>query len=870
MDEILLKKLEFDKILDIVSAFTVSAIAGAGIFELVAPQTNKAAAENLLNETEEAFKIYYSEGLKPLIAFDDAQGAITKAKVSALLTLSEIRRVMFLLRAGRIAKTVIEGSQSGRLLKDYTACYKTDWKLEKDIDVAILSDTEVADSASIKLRDIRRRLAAARAKLADTVKKYSRSSDVSKYLQDDLVTLRDGRYVLPVKTEYRGLVPGLVHDRSQTGATLFIEPFNIVESNNEIRSLQIEEGQEIERIIRELIERIALIADNLSEMQAKLTALDVVFAKAHFGAEYDCVRPPINDQGCVVLIGSRHPLIERGTVVPVSVSLGISAGENDAETKQKGSVKLEEDAPVCRILTITGPNTGGKTVVLKTIGLFCLMAAAGLFIPAREGSETAVFDNIFADIGDQQSIESSLSTFSSHIKNIVYILDNVTKNSLVLLDELGGGTDPEEGAALALGIIKYLELVGACVVLTTHYGQLKQYAMGRRNIQNASMQFDNKSLRPTYRLIEGLPGSSNALKIAGTLGVNDYVIREALNCLPQDRVAMERLIEHAEEVKNRSIIELEQLYRDRAEVEKLKAELLVDRAKLKERLQKIQESAKSEIRRIVSNSADTAAELIEQIKEQIRISDEKALLEAKRLMKKIENIRYDNECYADEDVSEEVIEGVYKTAKIEPINPDLLREGMDVYIISLEVVGRILKLNRAKGEASVRAGAAVANIKFDNLAGVSGRWPVTSGQGRSVESRSGGKGQGLGSGNRRGDHRSSVVMQNRRGEQCSSAGSGAGGQTVKKENKGDAIPIFTREINVMGHTVAEALELLDGLFLELNDSGEKNLRIVHGKGTGALGKGIQAYLKNEKSVKSFRYGGFGEGETGVTIVEFKE
>lgn len=781
MTEKTLSLLEYREILSRLTAFTVTESGARAVSELL-PESSTEKIISLQKLTAEAYETYYMRNVRPIVAFSDCSSLFEKCSIGALLMPGDLLKIGGLLRAARIAKTALIG-ESAEGLRKIVSEYEVDVSLEKEIENCVLNEDELSDNASPKLKDIRRKISSASARLRDRLNSYTKSSSVSKYLQDNLVTVRDGRYVVPVKSENRVNVPGLVHDRSSSGATLFIEPLEVVEMNNELKNLKFDEQQEVERILRYLSERVAVQSKQLISAQNALSMLDIVFAKMHFGVEHNCTAPHINTNGIVRLINSRHPLIAEDKVVPVGISVG---GER-------------------RILTVTGPNTGGKTVCLKTVGLFCLMAYTGMWIPADDGSEIAVFDDIYVDIGDEQSIASSLSTFSSHMVNLAFILRGITANSLVLMDELGAGTDPDEGAALAVGIIKYIEKVGAVAVITTHYGLVKEYSLVSPHIENASMQFDEQTLSPTYKMLVGLPGGSNAIKIAGKLGIMPEVLADAEAALSDEKVNFEKLIAEAESLKRKCLEESERLNAEIKSWENKNKELAAEKAVLERRLESINASAKAEIKRIVANSVEQADELIEQIKQAVKDADERSLLSAKAARKKLDEIKYLHE----EDFSEQYDEPDF----------DKLSEGDSVVIKSLGTTGVIESINRKKREAKVRAGVAIANISFDNL-----------GLPKSEQPRQ--------------PKRNHVVY-----------------------NPSD---FAAEEINVIGDTIAEAVEKLEPLIKNMHAyNGAKTLRIIHGKGTGALARGIQNFLRKCKEIASFRYGKYGEGDTGVTIAEVK-
>ena len=786
-----LKTLEFDKILELATTFSVSDVCHDSILSIT-PTADINEAKKNLAFLKEAYTIYHKYNYRPLSAYDDVTSILEKSKVLSILLMSELKAVAKTIASAALLKnTILKTLDEIVLFKELVLTITPDTVLQTEIDRIIISDTQIADNASPALKDIRRKLTNANSRLKDKLANYSKGSEVSKFLQDNIVTIRDGRYVLPVKSEYRGQVQGLIHDRSGTGSTLFIEPFAVVEMNNEIKSLKIDEAIEIERILKDLSQKVKESASSTQNCQNALVMCDIILSKMHFCVSFDCTEPKINTKGFIDLIDSRHPLIAKDKVIPVSISVGKDY----------------------KILAITGPNTGGKTVSLKTVGLFCMMAAAGFFIPAKEGSEVAIFSHIFADIGDEQSIANSLSTFSSHILNIANITSSITHNSLVLLDELGSGTDPMEGAALALGILQYLEKSGCTGIITTHYTQIKEYALRSKNLMNACMQFDDKKLLPTYKLLLGLPGASNALKIASRLGINKEILDTAYEVLPKANIEFERVLNEAEAAKQAALKELEKYKQENGRLESIRLELSQEKERLNKKLQSLNINAKAETARLVENRIDEADELMDEIKERIKRAEEadleKVLFEIRKTKNKLEDIKHKNL------QEERPFSQLYQ-----PINAAKLQKGDEVFIQSLGVVGKVLEVILSKKEARVQAGAAEAWFKFKNLA-----LPI-----KKEEKKGGG-----------------TIKQ---------------GERVQSSE-------YTREIKLLGLTVAEAMQIIDGEIDASIINGEGRLRLVHGKGTGALKNGIWSQLRGDKRIKKFGYASYGEGDTGVTVLEFR-
>lgn len=767
------KSLEFDIILEKMAALTPSACV-ADVIRKTEPSRDAAYVNKLLTQTGDALTVLASH--RPIAAFDDISSIAEKATVGAVLQPADLLSVKNSIYALRLLKSCVESANDCDSLKDITAWVRSCDDLEREIDNAIESETVIKDSASDKLYSLRRSIARANAKLRERLDGFTRQNDISKYLQDNIVTLRGGRYVVPVRSECRSSVKGLVHDVSATGATVFIEPFAIVEANNEIITLQTEEQLEIERILSALSRAVAQNASALSEGQRVLIECGVIFAKAEYAKKTDSYRPKLCDSGNIDLKGARHPLIPPDSVVPVDITL---------DNK--------------RVLLISGPNTGGKTVALKTVGLFSLMAASGMFLPTNDGSAVCVFDDIYCDIGDSQSIAQSLSTFSAHMTNISDITAKINDKSLVLLDEAGDGTDPDEGAALAVAIIKKILRSGATAVITTHFNAVKEFAVGCNDIANACMQFDAENFRPTYKLLHGASGSSYALEIAEKLGLDSQIIADARAALSEEKVAFDKILRDTELLRNAAL-------NDRQECERLRAAANADaqtaqrlKTEFEKKLNDINENARTMVKRSADEYADYAQEIIDEMKEILKAADEAALFEARRTAKRL----YDK-------VPDSVQKPVKATRHVEP---SALTDGTKVYVSGLEKEGVIVGSLRGN-----KAIVAIGSIKTE--------MPISS---------------------------LTVIEEKRTHTHASIARDTREPQNV--------------EIMLLGKTVDEATEQIDRVLSDLPP--HSTLRIVHGKGTGALGKGVQNYLRKQSKIKTFRYGRYGEGDTGVTIAELK-
>lgn len=764
--------LDFNAVLDNVAAEATAGVTAKAVRQLL-PSTDISVVKKLLTQTGNAISILAS--YKPDLAFYDIAEYVAKAKVGAVLSPAEFLRIKSNIRAMRSLKSCVTAVDDCDALKDIVLPVRICDELEYNIMQAVENDTDLKDGASEKLHSLRRAISRANARLKEQLDSFTRQSEISKYLQDNIVTIRGGRYVLPVRSECRSNIKGLLHDVSSTGATVFIEPFAVVEANNEIITLKTAEFNEVERILSELSKKTVAFSGELLSSQNALIQCGVIFAKAEYAKKIDAYRPILDIDGNISLLSARHPLIASADVVPIDIVFDKK-----------------------RVLLISGPNTGGKTVALKTVGLFALMTACGMFIPASEGSTIGVFDDIFCDIGDSQSISQSLSTFSAHISNLKYITDRMNDKSLVLLDEVGDGTDPEEGAAIAVAIIKELINKRSTAVVTTHFNSVKEFALAASDISNASMQFDNINFRPTYKVLQGVSGSSYAIEIAEKLGLGRNIIENARNSLGREKQAFDSVMHEVEKLRNAAL-------QDREEYEKLLAsakEAEQSASKLKTeyeaKLSEISENARAIIKRRADEFTERAEGLIEEIKAQLKAADEVALFNARKIVKRI-----------GEDIPSEQVKPKISTA---PLSPAQLASGMEVFITGLNKRGTVVGV--CGNKATVAIGSIKTDVPIESLAFIDAA-----------------------------KEKPRDIVQSRRRE---------------PENK---------EIILLGKTVDEATAELDILLSDIASGSV--LRIVHGKGTGALGKGIQAYLKRHRRIKAFRYGRYGEGDSGVTIAEVK-
>ncbi len=617
-----INNLEFNKIREILKSFAVSQSGKQRMLSL-SPAQSLGEVNVLLDEVYQADKILFEYAESPDFSFDDISEVINKADKNVTLSMSELLKVARVMRISRLVAESIGNikSEEIELIKDYANMLFADVMLENDIYKCIISENEMADNASFELKRIRDAITKLNISIKNKLNMFVTSPTYNKYLQDSIVTIRNNRFVIPVKSEYKNNIPGLIHDQSASGKAVFVEPFQIVQLNNEIATLRINESLEIERILRSFTVRVGGDADNLKQNFDVLTDLDIIFAKALYAHSLRAERPVLNNNGEIVILKGRHPLIDKDKVV--SISLRINEGK--------------------KVLMITGPNTGGKTVTLKLIGLFSIMAMCGIFPPCEYGSKIAFFEQIFSDIGDEQSIEQSLSTFSSHLVNIIDITNKADCNSLVLIDELGAGTDPIEGASIALAVTENLVACGATSVITTHYQQMKEYALTHSVVECASMDFNPETFAPTYRLILGSTGSSNAIQIADRLGLKKDIVARAKDLLSEDKVQFDAIILSAEKVRR-------QAEDEKAEIEQLKIDIVKEynlarnaREIVEKERAKLNETMRKEAKSILQDYLDEADEAIDKIKKIALAPTEQGLFEARKLKSKLNNLAYEEE-----------------------------------------------------------------------------------------------------------------------------------------------------------------------------------------------------------------------------------
>lgn len=791
MDQRTIEKLELNKILKAAASFAVLPETKerlAGTF----PETELKEARYFLDLTSEADLLLFRYGTGRIEAYEGVADSPERAAKGASLSCGELLAVAALLRSARVAYNGVRSVADENIvhMREIADRLYFDETLERDIGDKILSEEEISDFASSELYNIRTSIRRLNERIRNKLSEYLGGAG-AKYLQEGIVTMRDNRYVLPVRAEYKSQVRGFVHDRSASGATFFIEPEEVLEMNNELRELAAAEKEEIERILAALSRRVGAMAAQLREDTERLSEMDAAYAKAEYSYKNKCVRPAINDRGVIAIEKGRHPLLDAKTAVPVSVSLG---GDY-------------------RFLLVSGPNTGGKTVTLKMCGLFCLMACCGLFIPAAAGSEVAVFEKVFCDIGDAQSIEENLSTFSSHIKNVISITEGADEKSLVLIDELGGGTDPDEGQAIAKAVLSYLLKKGCRGIVTTHYTSLKEFAYAQDGIENASMEFDMTTLQPLYKISLGIPGSSNAIAISRRLGLSEEILQGAVANLSEGAQKFENIIRTAEQSRIEADEAKKQAEAIRAEWEKKLAEVNAEREKLRREREKLYLSAKVESRRIVNERAEEAGELLEEIERIAQKSEvsEADLIRARTLKNKIADRAYDLEFEKDE------------PERRIPADINALKAGDRVFVGAMESEGEVISVNIRKKEAEVLVGSLRLNVKAGDLF-------------RSVGKKKAEKPK----------NRVQVVRN-------ISSNTGA----------------VQTEINLLGMTVSEAIEEADAFIDRAVLSGLEEVKLVHGIGTGKLREGLREHLRKHKNVAEFRSGKYGEGEAGVTIVKLK-
>ncbi len=781
-----LKTLEYDRILALLERHCGCCVSRESAREL-APSTEVDEVRQLLKLTSEAESYFLKTGYSPVDDFPDMRSALRRLNAVLFLNCEELLNIGKCLKAIRVAREQLvprsmDEGEPGALANIASGLISHKF-LEDEINRCILNEDELFDGASPALARIRRDKRIANERAREKLNSIIRSSTYSKYLQEALITIRNGRFVVPVKQEHRQQIPGLIHDQSGSGQTLFIEPAAVVELGNEFKRLSMEEQAEVERILTELTAAVKPYANDIFDDLILLGRIDIAFAKAKLSKEMRAVEPKINTERRINIIRGRHPLIQSYKVVPIDIRLG-----TDFQT-----------------LIVTGPNTGGKTVTLKTTGLFTLMAQSGMFVPANVGTEIAVFESVFADIGDEQSIEQSLSTFSSHMKNIVGILENADERSLILLDELGAGTDPIEGAALAMSILEELHSRGAITAATTHYSEIKAFALTHEGMENASMEFDVDKLCPTYRLFIGIPGKSNAFEISRRLGISEYIIESAKGYIKKEDTDFEAVLSDAENKRRRAEDELEQAELMHQQYDRIARELEQEREKLAAEKAELRQKAREEARKIVADTRREMEQLIVQIRSIKTIDQREAdrmIQQTRDALRKTENA---------------LAEQLPAAKKAGGKAPKSVKPGDKVTVISVDKSATVLSAPDRNGEVQVQIGIIKMSVKLSDIR---------------------------------------ISTENAQ-------------QTASVKVEYDPSNTVGLELDIRGKLVDEALPLVDAYLLSAQLQGLHEVNIIHGKGTGALRTGIQSYLKNHGRVKSFRNGNYGEGDYGVTVVTLK-
>lgn len=788
MDNKALITLEFNKIKDMLRSKAASAI-GKALIDDLQPSSDIEEIKLWQRETATAVSMVMKKGSLVLGGLRDLTDSIKRVNVGGILSIDELIAVGDFLYCARKAKDYSQSESKNddfETLMTYFNGIICVPELEREIERCIVDGKEISDDASPALHSIRRNIRSANDRIRDQLNSIIHSPTYKNMLQDSVITIRNDRYCVPVKQEYKNSFSGMIHDQSATGATVFMEPMSVVQLNNKIKELHSEEKKEIDRILAKLSENVYEHSGSIAADMDILAKLDFIFAKAELAIAMKATEPKLNTRGYINIKKARHPLLDSKSVVPTDIYLG-----KDFTT-----------------LLITGPNTGGKTVSLKTIGLFTLMGQSGLHISAFDNSELAVFEEVFADIGDEQSIEQSLSTFSSHMSNIVRILDNVTNNSLVLLDELGAGTDPTEGAALAIAIIQYLHDLGVRTAVTTHYSELKVYALTADGVENASCEFDVETLRPTYRLLIGVPGKSNAFAISQRLGLPEYIINQAKEVLSHEDVRFEDVITELEISKKAVETEKERAEEYRREAQRLRSEAEKQKQKLEKQRERILNEAREEARRTVSDAKDEADAIVKEIRKLQRdganlnkIDDKRRQLKQKLTSMEPQSVR---------SLSEHIV-------------PKDLKVGDRVYIHSLGQSGIVTSPPDNSGNVMIKTGIMRVKIGIEDL---------------SLDN-----------------------TKQQQPKQQSKRYSGSFRNTKAKD--------ISPEVDLRGMMALEAIDKLDKYLDDAYLAGLERVTIIHGKGTGALRSAVQEYLRTNSHIKSYRAGLYGEGEAGVTIAELK-
>ena len=813
-----LEKLEYNKILEKLSLYCKTYI-GKTFAANLKPLSKKEQVQKVLNQTGEALSLSFRKGNLPIVEIADITTNIKKLESNICLSMKELLEIGYILKISRELKNYFYEDEnfdtSNFPLLDNMFCnLYNNLELEKLIFTSIIDENTIADDASSKLLSIRKNKRKLEDDIKDSLNKILHSSSLSKAIMEHIVTIRNDRYVIPVKEEFRGLVKGFIHDMSSSGSTVFIEPMQVFELNNKIQSLKVEENNEIEHILEELSLKVVPYIDEIKNDISLIGNLDFIFAKASLAKNMDATLPILNDEIQIDLKKARHPLIEKEKVVPIDIKIGYDYSS----------------------LIITGPNTGGKTVTLKTCGLLTLMAKSGLFIPAEENSSIYVFDNVFADIGDEQSIQESLSTFSAHMTNIISITKSATKDSLILIDELGSGTDPIEGSSLAISILEYFYKLGCLTLTTTHYPEIKNYALVTDGFENASSAFDIENLKPTYQLLIGIPGKSNAFAISKKLGLSENILIRAKEFLKDSDISIEELLKNIYDDKITIENEKNEIEKNKNQIQALRKSLEQEKVSQKDLKQNQIEKAKTEARDIIISTKDNANDIIKELdnlyKDLKDLEDmdldnwsdseiacfvkkhfQKGVLKKANKLRNNLNSSFDNLNISNKDTNN------IKNERTE-FKKDDLKIGMKLRLSTFSDIATITSLSGKANTLQVQVGSIKMNIKLDDI--------------------------------------HEIVTENKK---LSS--------TIFKTSSNFKAKNVSPEINVIGQNIEDACFVIDKYLDDCNLAKLSPVRIVHGKGTGKLREGIHTFLKKHPHVKSFRLGTFGEGEMGVTVVELK-
>lgn len=789
MNEKSLRVLEYNKIIELLADKATSTL-GKSLCSSLKPTNDIKHIQSAQTETAEAVAMIIQLGRPPIGPIVDLKDPLKIASIGGVLSPKQLLEVADSLRTGRVLKKFIAGNDTHLekypVLCDIAVGITPNQDLEKAVEACIVSETELSDHASPELRKIRKQIESKNAAVRQKLESMITSPDYQKYLQDTLITIRQDRFVLPVKSEHKNHVKGLVHDQSAKGSTFYIEPMAVVELNNELRGLKISEQKEIERILRMLTEKVAQSADAILVNMDLLKTLDFIFAKGKLALEMNAVEPELNQEKRFRIKNGRHPLLPKDIVVPTNIWLGEHFSA----------------------LLITGPNTGGKTVTLKTVGLLTLMAQAGLHVPASYGTSIAVFDQVFADIGDEQSIEQSLSTFSSHMTNIVSILNEMNNNALVLFDELGAGTDPTEGAALAMAILDELRKRDIRTIATTHYSELKAYALSTDGVENACVEFNVETLSPTYKLLVGIPGKSNAFEISRKLGLSSDLIEKSKAYVHQDNIAFEEIVASIEQSRKTAELERDEAIRMRLEVEKLKKSLSEKESAWVAKRDEVLKKSKDEAKDILRQAKEEADDIIRTL----RAIDKK---DAKDRNKAIEEMR--NRL---KEQLNSVNDQVIVADALSELPPETLRIGDNVRVLTINQDGTVLTEPNDKKEVTVQVGLMKMAVPLKQLI---------------------------------------LLSQKKRDEQI----------FKRHAEKRQTSQSITTEIDVRGENIEDAIVVIDKYLDDAALSSLTSVRIIHGKGTGALRKGLHEHFKHHPHVKHFEFAAYNEGGNGATVIQLK-